>query len=239
MQNKFFDMIVKEDDVTWQGLITKLIKSEEMNPWDVDVSILVQRYIETVLKMKKMNFFVSGKVLLAASILLKVKSHKLVTEEIARFDEGLFAPMDEDLGGFEELKAYMDEYRAKNKIPGLAIKTPQSRKRNVTVTDLVAALKKALEVEQRREVKRMAVLDFLAPTIPKKKVDIKGLMDNVYSRIKSIFSNKNEVTFTSLLPGNTKEDKIYTFLPLFHLSNDSRIDLEQQEHFGEIYVKLK
>jgi len=64
-------------------------------------------------------------------------------------------------------------------------------------------------------------------------------MDNVYSRIKSIFSNKNEVTFTSLLPGNTKEDKIYTFLPLLHLSNDSRIDLEQQEHFGEIYVKLK
>ena len=57
-------------------------------------------------------------------------------------------------------------------------------------------------------------------------------------RVKSFFTNQNSLTFSQLVPSGTKEDKIYTFIPLLHLSNQRKIDLSQKEHFGEIEIML-
>ena len=74
MQDRILDLILEQNEVTWQTIIYDLIRSEEMDPWDIDVSVLTARYIETIKKMKEMNFFISGKVLLAAALLVKIKS---------------------------------------------------------------------------------------------------------------------------------------------------------------------
>ena len=73
MQEQIFDMLLKENEVTWQTIIQDLVKKEGMDPWDVDVSKLSQRYISTLKKLKEHDFRVSGKVVLAAAILLKIK----------------------------------------------------------------------------------------------------------------------------------------------------------------------
>ena len=59
-------------------------------------------------------------------------------------------------------------------------------------------------------------------------------------KIKAFFyRNKQEnMTFSKLLPSQTKEDKISTFIPLLHLTTQRKIDIEQQEHFGEINILL-
>ena len=31
---------------------------------------------------------------------------------------------------------------------------------------------------------------------------------------------------------------MYTFIPLLHLSNENKVDLSQDEHFGEINITL-
>jgi len=52
-------------------------------------------------------------------------------------------------------------------------------------------------------------------------------------------SNDSKLTFTQLLPpSGTKEDKIYTFIPLLHLTTQRKVDLSQKEHFGEIEIML-
>ena len=71
-----FDILMQDDEITWQNIITDLVKSEEMNPWDVNITILSQKYLEKVKKMEDLNFFVSGKVILASAILLKLKSNQ-------------------------------------------------------------------------------------------------------------------------------------------------------------------
>lgn len=59
-------------------------------------------------------------------------------------------------------------------------------------------------------------------------------------KIKKFFiSGKKKVTFTTLSPSESKEDKVYTFVPLLHLSNQRKVDLYQAEHFGEIEVLLR
>ena len=77
MQDRLFEMLMQRDEITWQTIIYDLIRTEQMDPWDIDISLLTQKYIETVNKLQEMNFFISGKVLLASAILLRIKSYKL------------------------------------------------------------------------------------------------------------------------------------------------------------------
>ena len=48
MQDRIFEMLLKEDEITWQTILYDLVKTEEMDPWDIDISLLSQKYLETV-----------------------------------------------------------------------------------------------------------------------------------------------------------------------------------------------
>ncbi len=235
MHDQVLDLLLKKDEITWQSILYELIKTEQMNPWDIDVGLLTQKYLETLKKLKEVNFFLSGKVILAAAILLKIKSDKLLTEELARLDSHLFPQEIEEL---EELADFID-YPKPN--PTLTIKTPQARRRKVTIQDLVDALEKALEVDKRRKLRRLQ--EQVVPLnlkIPEKKIDITEKIKEIYSRIMVFLSNKKEkLTFTKLVNSDKKEEKIYTFIPLLHLENQNKVCMEQEEPFGEIEIKLK
>ena len=229
MQNQLYEMLLKEDEITWQTIIYDLIKTEQMDPWDIDISILTNEYIKAIKTLKDMNFFISGKVLLAASLLLRIKSTKLVTEYIARLDNQLFPPEE----FFEE--SGDDKRIVFDANPRLTIKTPQARKRRLTVQDLVDALQKALEVNQRKVIRKVEERS-INVQLPKVKIDITNLIKNVYQRILDLFKKEDKVTFTKIVSSDKKEDKIYTFIPLLHLDNQGKINLIQEKPFGEIEI---
>lgn len=225
----------KADEITWQSIIYELVKTEQMDPWDIDMSILAQRYIEMLRTLKEHDFRVSGKVLLASAILLKMKSTKLVGEDLSELDKLLIGVGEqmEELG-FEETSAMpmLDE------IPTLIPRTPQPRKRKVSIFDLVEALERALEVKKRRLLHSIPPLNLEAP---KKKKDITEIIREVYGRIKGFFLSaiQGKLTFSKLLPSQSKEDKMHTFIPLLHLAQQNKIELVQDLPFGEIEVLLK
>ena len=76
---------------------------------------------------------------------------------------------------------------------------------------------------------------------PKKKKDITEIIRDVYGKIKSFFMSalKDKLTFSKLLPSESKEDKVHTFIPLLYLAQQNKIELVQETHFGEIEVLLK
>ena len=45
---KIFQILFEKDDVTWQTIIYELVKSEEIDPWDIDISLLTKKYISQV-----------------------------------------------------------------------------------------------------------------------------------------------------------------------------------------------
>ncbi len=239
MQEQILDILMKQNDVTWQDIIYGLIKSEEMNPWDINISKLTGRYLETVKQLQDFNFNLSGKVLLAAALLVRIKSSKLVSEELPNFDNLLFPPED-DLDMEDDMDMeFVNKERAR--VPPLGIRSPLARKRRVTVQDLVSALEKALKVNKRRILrhKLFRLSSEELPSIPERKVDMKELVMKILEKIKSFFQRKEEVTFSKLLPSekSSKEEKVFTLLPLLKLNSENKIELEQFEHFGEIYVK--
>ncbi len=237
--DRIFSMLTQQDEITWQTLLYDLVKKEGMDPWDVDISKIAKRYIELVKTLEEHDFRLSGKVLLAAAILLKLKSSKLVNEEINELDrlikgEEEQAQSDDLL--FDEPDAYADE-RAEVEGASLIPRTPQPRKRKVSIFDLVKALEKALEVKHRRIHNAMP-----PPPLPqpKRMKDITLLVRDIYGKVKLFFgaTPNGKLTFSQLLPSQERDDKVHTFIPLLHLSQQRKIDLSQDQPFGEIGVSL-
>lgn len=231
---QIFELLFDKDEITWQSIMNELVKSEQMDPWDINISLLTKKYIETIKKLKEFDFGVSGKVLLAAAILLKIKSNKLVGEDIEYLDRLISQEDEEELTFEEDLEPRAQEEIPKNLIP----RTPQPRKRKVSIYDLMGALERALEVKRRRVLKSIPPMDI---EIPEKKRDISSIIKEIYGKVKAWFweHRKDRLTFSKLVPSGSKEDKIYTFIPLLHLTTQRKIDLFQQKHFGEIDIVLK
>ncbi|MGB9748709.1 MAG: segregation/condensation protein A [Candidatus Woesearchaeota archaeon] len=242
MESKLLSLLMEKEEITWQSLLYNIIKTENMDPWDIDVSKLTKLYIEAIKKMKELDLRISGKVILAAAILLKIKSTKLVGDNISELDR-LFSTLEEttveEIDDFYQgLSLNFNEYNKNNlNIPALVPKTPQPRKRKVSLKDLMKALDKALEVRERRIQRRIINVEI---KLPEKKIDMTKIISNVYKKIINLFRLNSRVTFTSLLESNEKSEKVFTFIPLLHLSHvdERKIDLVQEKPFGEIEIVL-
>jgi segregation and condensation protein A len=236
-----YDILMNQDEITWQSLILELIKTEKMDPWDVNVSQLAKMYIKALKKLKEMNLRLSGKVLLAAALLLRIKSSRLVGDDLLEFDRLLASGENADAlyaeEGFVqgELGAMGVGYQPGQ--AGLIPRTPQPRKRKVSVYDLIDALAIALNVKRRRILNQIQTTTM---HMPEKKLDISKLMDDLYGDVVEFLTKEQgeKISFTTLVPGESKMDKILTFIPLLHLTNARRVDLEQEDHFKEIWIKL-
>ena len=125
--------------------------------------------------------------------------------------------------------------------PAIFPKTPQPRKRKVSVYDLVNALEKALEIEFKRN-RHVVNAKKIVLSIPEKKFDIGKAMIDVYNKVEKHYKNKKTkdkvLTFDELVISGTKKDKVLTFVPLLHLDTQRKVDLEQESHFSTIAVRL-
>ena len=236
MEDRIYDLLVKKDDVTWQSIIYELVKSGEMDPWDLNVSNLSARYIKAIKNLKEHNFFISGEMVLASASLLRIKSDKFLNEHIADFDSILYPPEEDLLLEEENDLKYAIEGK---EFPRLLIKTPQPRKRQVTLNELMKALEKALEVDERRRIKRIYEIPVIQEAVmPKNVYNISELIQSVYEKLVYIFSKKEKIRFSELLETDTKEDKVMTFIPLLHLSSQQKINMYQEKPFSEIQITL-
>ncbi len=238
MQEKIFDLILKQEEVSWKTILYDLVRTEQMNPWDVDISLLTKKYLDAVKNMQEHDLKISGKIVLAAAILLKIKSSHLLEYGITNLDK--LINLNEDLSDDEllgELGEEMARQRREQQKYQLIPRNPQARNRKVSIHDLVNALQRALESKRKILAKQMPV----KYEIPKRRMDIMEVIYDLYHKI-VYYTNKEkseELTFTKLLPPRpTKMDKVYTFIPLLHLENQRKVETAQSQPFDEIQVKL-
>ncbi|MEK6963737.1 MAG: segregation/condensation protein A [Nanoarchaeota archaeon] len=233
-QDRIFSILFDQDEITWQDIIYELINTEQMDPWDIDVSLISAHFLETIKKLEEMDFRLSGKIILASAILLKIKSNQLLDEDIAALDQMIS-------GESDPVNLYDDALEGSSPrpdIPGLVPRTPQPRKRKVSVYDLIQALEKALQTEARR--KRFITASPMQMKLPEKTFDISEVIEEVYDKVFTHHQNNGHtaLTFSQLVNSDAREDKIFMFQPLLHLDTQGRIDLQQAEHFGEIQIHV-
>jgi segregation and condensation protein A len=241
-QNQFYDIITgRQPD--WQTLIYELVHTEQLDPWDIDIAILTNKYFEKIYELEEMDFYISSKVLLAAALLLRIKSEFLLNKYIRSIDEILF-------GRKEEKKPIMEKIELdEGELPILMPKTPLPRLRQVTLDELMTALNKAISTETRRikrevdvkRAKKLSEVDF--PTF--RRVDLKDRIKQFYARIITSIKKKavkpekhlNKVGYSELT-GTERNERLACFLPVLHLSNTKKLWLEQEAHLDEIWIYL-
>ncbi len=239
---QIMDIIFNKDDISWQQIIFSAVKSEQMDPWDIDIAKLSQQFLVKLREFKEMDFKVSGKVILAAAIMLRLKSNKLIGEDMTYLDQLIASSgQSQEDAFYDELSQMEGQDKVQVSIAGrdyeLIPRTPQPRKRKVSVYDLVEALEKALEVKNRR---KPWDADEIHMEIPVRKVDIDHLIQKTFAEVMGHFTTQKEVKlmFSKLLKEGTKLEKVYTFIPLLHLSNEGKINLAQEMHLGDIHISL-
>jgi len=97
MEEQIYKMLLEEKEITWQSIIYNLIKKDQIDPWNINISLLASKYREKITELQEHSFFISGKVLLASALLLRLKSHKFLTEHIPNFDNFLYPPEEPEL----------------------------------------------------------------------------------------------------------------------------------------------
>ena len=233
-QEQIHDLLF-DDRLSWQAIIYDLINSEQLDPWDIDLAVLSNKFLVKVRLLEEANFFISSKVLLAASLLLRLKSEILLNKDLPSLDDILY-------GKKEDKKYSQERIELDEDVPELVPRTPLPRFKKVTLQELIQALSHAISTESRR-IKRVLVLkqhelEAQIP-FPKRLFNLHEKISSLYSKLKRMFVNSDERVAFSSLDAVTPEERLITFVSLLHLDNQQKIWLEQDGHFEEIWVLLK
>ncbi len=219
-------------EIGWQEIIYDLINTEQLDPWNVNLTILANKYIEKIRVLEEADFFVSSKVLLASSLLLRIKSEFLLNKYIKSIDDILFGKKeDSNPSKFERIEL-------EEEIPELIPKSPMPRVKKVTLNELINSLNKAINTENRRIKKVIMNKNALREagiSLPKKKTSIKDRINNIFNKLKNHFKNEKNIPYSHFIKIN-KENKLNSFSPLLQLENQKKIWLHQEKHFEEIYI---
>jgi segregation and condensation protein A len=236
-ESQFYTLITSQE-VSWQAIIYDLIRTEQLDPWDIDIGVLADKYVLVIQQMEDANFSVSSKVLYACAILLRLKSEILSNRYMQEINDAIYGKQDEKRYLLERITLDDDE------IPILVPKTPMPRFKKVTLQELMGALHKAIETENRRirkEIKvRQAEKSALVVLPNANRIPLKDRISAVHDKIKGHISTHQELqhmTFSELAP--SREEKLASFLPVLHLSNNSQIYLRQPKKFEEVYMRLE
>ena len=219
----FEKMVLKP---TWKEVLIELISSNKIDPWDIDITALADAFLHKVREIKKMDFALEANLILASSILLKYKSEYLkFLNYQANLDQYL------DNASEENLRIPLDS------IPELSFTSRVPPKRQITLEDLLAEMEKAIKYESndRQKVIKGAITETIDIELPQR--DLENDMKEVFESIKNNIDQSGWALFSNIT--KKSNNVVYLLLCLLYLFQEEKIDLRQDEIFGEVLIKIK
>lgn len=207
-------------------ILVNLAKNGEIDPWNIDIVELTDKFLHQVEEMERMDLRISGRTLLYASILLRMKSNALVeVEEEAK---------DDDFDDSEPLE--VRDYP----VPTLPLR--RYSKRPVTLQELLSELKKAEKIEKRRidrlknkkEEQHFTIKEVLSVAHEE---DLENRVMKMKNMLNELFKKQRYIKFSELCNPLDRSGKVMAYLAILFLATRKEIWLEQEELFGEIFIR--
>ncbi|MBI4361476.1 segregation/condensation protein A [Candidatus Micrarchaeota archaeon] len=203
---------------TWKEMLLELVSTEQMDPWDVDVGLIAEKYLENVKAFQALDLRTPANVILAASLLLRFKSENLMVEE-----EG-------DVDTFEESRL-QDEA-----LPELVFRINRPRRRRVTLDELMKSMEAVMRKGRKTPPPRKAFLPAMLVHVGEEDMDQK--MNAAFEKVLSKKDGEGVVLFSDLLEEKTPEHVAKQLLPVLHLVQEQKVNAWQDEFFGEIFIQV-
>lgn len=234
-------------------ILIKLATSGEIDPKNIDIIDVTDKFLRAIAAVPKENLRQSGKILFHASVLLRMKAEAMLAAATAEADSGDdFLDFGEDEDGSLTYDSGRSEPRQLTLLDlerALVRKANnrQNRQRKVTLDQLIDALREAEKIEKTRQTREPRQRIELAGQHDANDVD--DLLDlahdedieDTISRVENILSNNigagelvQLLRIIQLLGGHG--DWVDAFLAVLFLSNAGKLTLEQQEFYGPLYV---
>ena len=229
-------------------ILVQMAKQGKIDPWNIDIIDVTDKYLTHLFQSKAQNLRLTGRTLLFASILLKLKSNILEGVELSDFD----TQTDElDLEYDDEPLDYEQEYIPTNNVVSIdevlqrRTSVRLNRNRVVTLRDLIRQLefyemldkKQSLKNAHERAKRRVKNYSNLSPE------DIINLAHDEYiekgverlrANLEDILNRQDKIELNELtLLGM---DRISAYISLLFLTAESDYDLVQDEFYSDLYV---
>ncbi len=240
---------VQEAEVDGIEILVNLAKQGKIDPWNVDIVEVTDKYLMHLFQSKAQNLRLTGRTLLFAAILLKLKSNVLEGLNILDFE-----PQQEENFNYDDdnqLDYTEEEYIPTNNVISIdevlqrRTSVRLNHNRVVTLRDLIRQLefyemldkKQSLKNAHERAKRRVQNYARLSPE------DIINLahdeyIENGVQRLKANLSEilnrqekieLNELTLLGM-------DRISAYISLLFLTVEGDYDLEQDEFYSDLYV---
>jgi chromatin segregation and condensation protein Rec8/ScpA/Scc1 (kleisin family) len=221
----------------WKDVMYEVVNQEGFDPWDVDVCALADAYIKKIKDIKLVNFDVPGTVVLVGSVLVKLKSD-MVSSDTFMFEEALSMAEEEELIEETQIVDFDDDIDEDDVLPpsisepGLAVR--RIPKRKITLPELMIFLRKVIKQTESKDSKRLERRERRIEVEVRAK-NLEMIMKRVYREIR-IKTRRDPTTFKELVGGWDRDNIVEYLVPLLHLANKSKINLEQETLFGDIFI---
>ncbi len=234
------DYVVKIDE--FEGpldLLLHLVRTSEVDIYDIEVSVIAKQYIDYIKTMEKLNLEVASEYLVMAADLVRIKSTMLLpkpkVEEESEYEEDPKQKLIEKLVEYKKFKEASSEFVSFKEERELTyhkvynddfeVNTPIILDTNVDTFDLLKALSK---MKRRKELSKP-----LTTVIEKYEVSVEERMVTVYSHLKTV----SEEYFTSLFDEYNKGYIITTFLAILELVKEDKLIIDEI-HEDDFKVKV-
>ncbi len=231
-------------------ILVNMAKQGKVDPWNIDIVDITDKYLAQLFQMKAQNLRLTGRTILFAAVLLKLKSNILEGIDVNDFDA-----QEDDLDYsddyYDEFGQSEQEYINTNNVISLEevlerrTSVKLNRSRVVTLKDLIRQLQFYEEMERKRSLKN-------AHERAKRRVrsyarlsaeDIVNLAHDEYiengvlilkDNLSRMFEHEERIDLKTLtLLGM---DKTSAYISLLFLTAESDYDLVQDEFYGDLYV---
>ena len=225
-------------------LLLHLVRQSKMDIYKVNISYIIEQYLDFINSIDKFNIDLSSEYLVMASELVHIKSRMLISS----YDNEDEEDTEFELNSEEDLRNRLIEYeKYKNMTETFKIleenrqdyftKVPENLNEyaseekiinsDVSVEDLINAF---LEMQKRINFKKPVITK-----ITKKEYSVKERI----SEIRSLLNKKNKIEFSELFDILTKENLVVTLLSLLDMSKNNEVLLKQDKIFSTITIEKK
>ena len=242
--------IQKDGNVDTIEILVDLARSGKIDPWNIDIVDLYDKYMERLSQLKIKNLKSIGRALLFTSILLRLKSNViegLTLEDLEPQEDEFF----EDDGFEADYEAEQLQLPSSNVISFDEVLQRRTsvrlnRNRNVTLKDLIRhlefyeqlekkqSLKNALERQKRRvrDYSKLKAKDILNLAHDEY---IETVVEKMRQNLEQIFKKEEKIELRELtLLGF---DKSSAYIAVLFLMVKDDIDIVQEDFYGKLYVK--
>lgn len=234
------------------GILVSMAKSGKIDPWNIDIVDITDKYLEHICNMKSQNLRLTGRTFLFAAVLLKLKSNILEGNDILQIGEPDYTEgLEYDDDGFIVEYPEEDEFTPTSNVVSIddvlqrRTSVRLNRNRVVTLRDLIRQLefyeklekKQSLQQAHERAKRRVHSFSRLTPD------DIINLAHEEYiedcvlklkENLSQIFEHEDKIELNELtLLGM---DRISAYISLLFLSAETDYDLVQDKFYSDLYV---